>query len=144
MEAQLFNYWNYMAPSYQTPLYDMPPDVADVPSLSGSPVSQAKSTCRPKFTCPKVSVINEQFPAPAPQPYLPFIADEQATFGAYPMSISPSEFGSDRGSPQCTPHPAPPVDAAGFAPVHSSPSTERTNATSGVSFTCFIRAKTLY
>jgi len=42
MDSQSFDYWlsqgNYMPP-HQTTVFELPPDMSKVPSLSGSPVS---------------------------------------------------------------------------------------------------------
>jgi AP-1-like factor len=42
MDSQSFDYWmaqgNYVAPPHQTSVFEMPPDLSKVPSLSGSPV----------------------------------------------------------------------------------------------------------
>jgi hypothetical protein len=42
MDSQSFDYWmaqgNYIAPPHQTAVFEMPPDLSKVPSLSGSPV----------------------------------------------------------------------------------------------------------
>ena len=48
MDSQSFDYWmaqgNYLAPAHQTTVFDMPPELSKVPSLSGSPVSD----CQPR------------------------------------------------------------------------------------------------
>lgn len=104
----------YIAPSHQTTVFDMPPDLAKVPSLSGSPVS-------PTY---------EYFPAPIHHSFYPQIVDEQMQFGSYPMPMTPSDFGSDHDSPYCSPRP-PQHREPSLVPVHSSPSNERTHTTSG-------------
>lgn len=118
MDSQSFDYWmaqgNYIAPPHQTTVFDMPPDLSKVPSLSGSPVSSTY----------------DQFPAPIHQAYYPHIVDEQMQFGSYPMPMTPSDFGSDHDSPYCSPRPPPHVEPV-FAPVRSSAPAERTHTTSG-------------
>ncbi|OAL03304.1 hypothetical protein IQ06DRAFT_374480 [Phaeosphaeriaceae sp. SRC1lsM3a] len=118
MDSQSFDYWmaqgNYIAPPHQTTVFEMPPDLAKVPSLSGSPVSSTY----------------DQFPAPIHQAYYPHIVDEQMQFGSYPMPMTPSDFGSDHDSPYCSPRPQSHVEPA-FAPVRSSAPAERTHTTSG-------------
>lgn len=43
MDSHSFDYWmaqgNYVVPPHQTTVFDMPPELSKVPSLSGSPVS---------------------------------------------------------------------------------------------------------
>ncbi|KAF2824192.1 hypothetical protein CC86DRAFT_408301 [Ophiobolus disseminans] len=118
MDSQSFDYWmaqgNYIAPPHQTTVFDMPPDLSKVPSLSGSPVSSTY----------------DQFPAPIHQAYYPHIVDEQMQFGSYPMPMTPSDFGSDHDSPYCSPRPPPHAEPV-FAPGHISAPTERTHTTSG-------------
>jgi hypothetical protein len=47
MDSQSFDYWmaqgNYVAPQHQTSVFEMPPDLSKVPSLSGSPVRTQRS-----------------------------------------------------------------------------------------------------
>jgi hypothetical protein len=42
MDSQSFDYWvaqgNYIAAPHQTTIFELPPDLSKVPSLSGSPV----------------------------------------------------------------------------------------------------------
>jgi len=118
MDAQSFDYWmaqgNYIAPPHQTTVFELPPDLSKVPSLSGSPVSSTY----------------DQFPAPIHQAYYPHIVDDQMQFGSYPMPMTPSDFGSDHDSPYCSPRPPPHAEPV-FAPSHSSAPAERTHTTSG-------------
>ncbi|KAH9883195.1 hypothetical protein J1614_000051 [Plenodomus biglobosus] len=118
MDSQSFDYWmaqgNYIAPPHQTTVFDMPPDLAKVPSLSGSPVS-------PSY---------DYFPAPIHQSFFPHVVDEQMQFGSYPMPMTPSDFGSDHDSPYCSPRP-PQHAEPNFVPAHNSVSTEKTHTTSG-------------
>ncbi|OAL45854.1 hypothetical protein IQ07DRAFT_591127 [Pyrenochaeta sp. DS3sAY3a] len=120
MDSQSFDYWmaqgSYIAPPppHQTTVFDMPPDLSKVPSLSGSPVSSTY----------------DQFPAPIHQAYYPHIVDEQMQFGSYPMPMTPSDFGSDHDSPYCSPRPPPHAEPV-FSTAHSSAPAERTHTTSG-------------
>ncbi|KAF1843281.1 uncharacterized protein K460DRAFT_368177 [Cucurbitaria berberidis CBS 394.84] len=120
MDSQSFDYWmaqgSYIAPPrHQTTVFEMPPDLAKVPSLSGSPVSSTY----------------DQFPAPIQQQaYYPRIVDEPMSFGSYPMPMTPSDFGSDHDSPYCSPRPPPHAEPV-FTSVHSSTSAERSHTTSG-------------
>ncbi|KAH8706136.1 hypothetical protein GQ44DRAFT_777800 [Phaeosphaeriaceae sp. PMI808] len=118
MDSQSFDYWmvqgNYIPPPHQTTVFEMPPDLSKVPSLSGSPVSSTY----------------DHFPAPVHPAYYPHIVDEQMQFGSYPMPMTPSDFGSDHDSPYCSPRPPPHVEPA-FSPAHSPAPAERTHTTSG-------------
>ncbi|KNG52210.1 basic-leucine zipper transcription factor protein [Stemphylium lycopersici] len=118
MDSQSFDYWmaqgNYIAPSHQTTVFDMPPDLAKVPSLSGSPISSTY----------------DQFPAQMQQAYFPHIVDETMQFGSYPMPMTPSDFGSDHDSPYCSPRPLQHVEPS-FATGHTPVQSERTHTTSG-------------
>ncbi|EOA83698.1 uncharacterized protein SETTUDRAFT_155072 [Exserohilum turcica Et28A] len=120
MDSHSFDYWmaqgNYIAPlPHQAPVYDMPPDLSKVPSLSGSPVSSTY----------------DQFPAQIHhQAYYPHIVDEPMQFGSYPMPMTPSDFGSDHDSPYCSPRPLQHVEPS-FAAVHTPAPAERTHTTSG-------------
>ncbi|KAH7070905.1 hypothetical protein FB567DRAFT_210722 [Paraphoma chrysanthemicola] len=118
MDSHSFDYWmaqgNYIAPPHQTTVFDMPPDLSKVPSLSGSPTSSTY----------------DQFPAPIHQAYYPHIVDEQMQFSSYPMPMTPSDFGSDHDSPYCSPRPPTHAEPA-FQPTHNSAPTERTHTTSG-------------
>lgn len=105
---------NYITPPHQTTIFELPPDLSKVPSLSGSPVSSTY----------------DHFPAPIHQSYYPQIADEPMQFGNYPLPMTPSDFGSDHDSPYCSPRPpnhAEPV----FAQTSASGPGERTHTTSG-------------
>lgn len=117
MDSQSFDYWlsqgNYMPP-HQTTVFEMPPDLSKVPSLSGSPVSSTY----------------DQFPAPIHQGYYPQIADEAMHFGTYPLPMTPSDFGSDHDSPYCSPRPPPHAEPVYAHPPASAPA-ERTHTTSG-------------
>lgn len=137
MDSQSFEYWmaqgHYIASPHQTTVFDMPPDLSKVPSLSGSPVSPACICyCPPSLTTRKVSSTYDQFPAHIHQAYYPHIVDEPVQFGSYPIPMTPSDFGSDHDSPYCSPrsltHPEP-----GFGSIHTPTPTERTHTTSGVS-----------
>ncbi|KAJ4362944.1 hypothetical protein N0V83_010061 [Neocucurbitaria cava] len=118
MDSQSFNYWmaqgNYIAPPHQTTVFEMPPELSKVPSLSGSPVSSTY----------------DQFPAPIHQAYYPHIVDEPMQFGSYPVAMTPSDFGSDHDSPYCSPRPPPHAEPV-FTSAHSSTPSERTPTTSG-------------
>ncbi|KAF2623620.1 hypothetical protein BU25DRAFT_170858 [Macroventuria anomochaeta] len=119
MDSQSFDYWmsqgHYVPPQQQhTTLYEVPPEMSKVPSLSGSPVSSTY----------------DQFPAPLHQAYYPHIVDEPMHFGSYHMPMTPSEFGSDHDSPYCSPRPlshAEPVYMTGSASLPA----EKTHTTSG-------------
>ncbi|KAF2113374.1 hypothetical protein BDV96DRAFT_122571 [Lophiotrema nucula] len=117
MDSQSFDYWlsqgNYMPP-HQTTIFELPPDLSKVPSLSGSPVSSTYDT----------------FPAPIHQNYYPQIADETMQFGSYPLPMTPSEFGSDHDSPYCSPRPLQQVEPV-FSGSSASAPAERTHTTSG-------------
>ena len=137
MDSQSFDYWmaqgNYIAPPHQTTVFEMPPDLSKVPSLSGSPVS---ATCAffhfLRSNHIKVSSTYDQFPAPIHQAYYPHIVDEPMSFGSYPMPMTPSDFGSDHDSPYCSPRPPTHAEPV-FTSAHSSGPSERTHTTSGVS-----------
>ena len=125
---------NYIAPlPHQAPVYDMPPDLSKVPSLSGSPVSSLPcNTCLFQAHVHKVSSTYDQFPAQIHhQAYYPHIVDEPMQFGSYPMPMTPSDFGSDHDSPYCSPRPLQHVEPS-FAAVHTPAPAERTHTTSGV------------
>ncbi|PSN68767.1 hypothetical protein BS50DRAFT_490896 [Corynespora cassiicola Philippines] len=117
MDSQSFDYWlaqgNYMPP-HQTTIFELPPDLSKVPSLSGSPVSSTY----------------DQFPGPVPQEYYPQIAGEPMHFGSYPLPMTPSDFGSDHDSPYCSPRPPHHVEPVYAQPPASAPA-ERTHTTSG-------------
>jgi hypothetical protein len=116
MDGQSFDYWlaqgNYIPP-HQTTVFEMPPDLTKVPSLSTSPGS-------PTY---------DQFPAPIHHSYYPQIADEPMQFGAYQLPMTPSDFGSDHDSPYCSPRP--PQTEPVFAQTSISAPAERTHTTSG-------------
>ncbi|KAI8938364.1 hypothetical protein NX059_004259 [Plenodomus lindquistii] len=118
MDPQSFDYWTsqgtYIAPPYQNTVFDMSPDLAKVPSLSGSPVSSTF----------------DQFPTPMYKGFYPQIVDEHIQFGSYPMPMTPSDFGSDHDSPYCSPRPPQHTEPA-LKPVQSSTSTGRVHTTSG-------------
>ncbi|KAF1939983.1 hypothetical protein EJ02DRAFT_242447 [Clathrospora elynae] len=119
MDPQSFEYWmaqgNYIAPPHQTTVFEMPPDLSKVPSLSGSPAS----------------CTYDQFPAPVHhQAYYTQIVDEPMQFSSYPMPMTPSDFGSDHDSPYCSPRP-PPHTEPSFGSIQSSAPNERTHTTSG-------------
>jgi AP-1-like factor len=124
---------NYIAPPHQTTVFDLPPELSKVPSLSGSPVRYHLSLFLAESDTRKVSSTYEQFPAPMHQAYYPHIVDEPMQFGSYPMPMTPSDFGSDHDSPYCSPrplqHPEPTFSAVS---VHSAGPAERTHTTSGV------------
>lgn len=125
MDSQSFDYWmpqsNYITPPHQTTVFELPPELSKVPSLSGSPVSSTY----------------DHFPAPIHHNYYPQIADDSIQFGNYTIPMTPPEFGSDHDSPYCSPRPpthAEPVFAHAepvFAQVSQSGPTERTHTTSG-------------
>ncbi|KAE8827569.1 hypothetical protein HRS9139_03555 [Pyrenophora teres f. teres] len=119
MDSQSFDYWmaqgNYIAPPpHQTTVFDMPPDISKVPSLSGSPVSSTY----------------DQFPAPIHQSYYPQIVDEPLPFGSYPMPMTPPDFASDQDSPYCSPRPLQHAEPS-FGSVHTPAPAERIHTTSG-------------
>ncbi|EDU45594.1 hypothetical protein PtrSN002B_008693 [Pyrenophora tritici-repentis] len=118
MDSQSFDYWmaqgNYIAPPHQTTVFDMPPDISKVPSLSGSPVSSTY----------------DQFPAPIHQSYYPQIVDEPLPFGSYPMPMTPPDFASDQDSPYCSPRPLQHTEPS-FGSVHTTAPAERIHTTSG-------------
>ncbi|KAF2877400.1 hypothetical protein BDV95DRAFT_625299 [Massariosphaeria phaeospora] len=117
MDSQSFDYWlsqgNYMPP-HQTTIFELPPDLSKVPSLSGSPVSSTY----------------DNFPGPLPQSFYPQIADDSMQFGSYPLPMTPSEFGSDHDSPYCSPRPPPHVEPV-YAQATGPKQIERTHTTSG-------------
>ncbi|KAK7183105.1 hypothetical protein DPSP01_005951 [Paraphaeosphaeria sporulosa] len=125
MDSQSYDAWwsqgNYSMPPHQTTIFELPPDLSKVPSLSGSPVSSTY----------------DQFPGALPQEYYPQIAGEAMHFGNYQIPMTPPEFSSDHDSPYCSPRPPPSVE-----PVYShtqmsqqmgqlSAPTERQHTTSG-------------
>ncbi|KAH7120819.1 hypothetical protein B0J11DRAFT_532654 [Dendryphion nanum] len=116
MDSQSFDYWlaqgNYMPP-HQTTIFELPPAISKVPSLSGSPVSSTY----------------DQFPAQVHN-YYPQINEEPMQFGSYPLPMTPSDFGSDHDSPYCSPRPPPHVEPVYGQPPASAPA-ERTHTTSG-------------
>jgi hypothetical protein len=136
MDSQSFDYWvpqaNYLPP-HQTTIFELPPDLSKVPSLSASPVSSKVLSYPTAFpNTIKVSSTYDNFPAQIHQGYYPQIADESIQFGSYPLPLTPSDFGSDHGSPYLSPRPlhhAEPMYAQAAAPAQS----ERTHTTSGVS-----------
>ncbi|KAJ4292047.1 hypothetical protein N0V90_009946 [Kalmusia sp. IMI 367209] len=91
MDSQSFDAWwsqgNYPLPPHQTTIFELPPDLSKVPSLSGSP-----------------------FPGAIPQEYYPQIVSEAMQFGSYQIPMTPPEFGSDHDSPYCSPRPPPHVE----------------------------------
>lgn len=109
MDSQSFDYWlsqgNYLPP-HQTNVFELPPDLSSVPSLSGSPVSS-------NF---------DQAPVPVYQGHYPHIAEEM-NFN-YQLPLTPSDFGSADESPYCSPRPRQ-TELAYSAPA------ERTHTTSG-------------
>jgi hypothetical protein len=109
MDSQSFDYWlsqgNYLPP-HQTNVFELPPDLSSVPSLSGSPVSS-------HF---------DQAPVPVYQGHYPHIAEEM-NFN-YQLPLTPSDFGSADESPYCSPRPRQ-TELAYSAPA------ERTHTTSG-------------
>ncbi|ORY00657.1 hypothetical protein BCR34DRAFT_575454 [Clohesyomyces aquaticus] len=117
MDSQSFDYWlsqgNYMPP-HQTTVFELPPDLSKVPSLSGSPVSSTY----------------DHFPAPIHQGFYPHIADEPMQFGSYPLPMTPSEFGSDHDSPYCSPRAPHHPDPMFSQPPASNPA-EKAHTTSG-------------
>jgi AP-1-like factor len=118
MDSHSFDYWmaqgNYAAPSHQAAVFDMPPELSKVPSLSGSPVSSTY----------------DQFPTQIQHAYYPQIVDEPMQFGSYPMPMTPSDFGSDHDSPYCSPRPLQHVEPS-FRAVPTPAPAERTHTTSG-------------
>ncbi|KAH6611889.1 hypothetical protein C7974DRAFT_445783 [Boeremia exigua] len=119
MDSQSFDYWmsqsHYVPPQPQhAALYDVPPDMSKVPSLSGSPESSTY----------------DQFPAPLHQAYFPQVVDEPMHFGSYHMPMTPSEFGSDHDSPYCSPRPIPHTDSVYMNGSAALP-TDKTHTTSG-------------
>ncbi|KAF2675999.1 hypothetical protein K458DRAFT_323113 [Lentithecium fluviatile CBS 122367] len=116
MDSQSFDYWpyqgNYPMPPHQTTIFELPPDISKVPSLSGSPVSSTY----------------DQFPGPIPQEYYPQIAGEPMHFN-YPLPMTPSDFGSDHDTPFCSPRPPPPEPV--FAQAPNAAPEQRTHTTSG-------------
>ncbi|KAF2850555.1 hypothetical protein T440DRAFT_450536 [Plenodomus tracheiphilus IPT5] len=127
MDSQSFEYWmaqgTYIAPPHQTTIFELPPDLAKVPSLSGSPVSSTY----------------DHFPTPIHQTFYPLIDDEPLQFRSHPIPMTPSDFGSDHDSPPyCSPRPPPRRHAEQTSTTttllqpHISPSTEQPhNTTSG-------------
>ncbi|KAF2125005.1 hypothetical protein P153DRAFT_117959 [Dothidotthia symphoricarpi CBS 119687] len=117
MDSQSFNYWlshgSYVPPQ-QAIVFDLPPDLSKVPSLSESPVSSTF----------------DQFPTPVPQVYYPQTMDEPVQFGSYPLPMTPSDLGSDRGSPYSSPRPLPHTEQH-FAQIPISVPAERVHTTSG-------------
>ncbi|KAF1965482.1 hypothetical protein BU23DRAFT_23468 [Bimuria novae-zelandiae CBS 107.79] len=125
MDSQSFDAWwsqgNYAMPPHQTTVFELPPDLSKVPSLSGSPVSSTY----------------QQFPGALPQEYYPQIAGETMHFGNYQIPLTPPEFGSDHDSPYCSPRPPQHVEPV-FAHTQMSHQmsqisapTERQHTTSG-------------
>jgi hypothetical protein len=140
MDSQSFDYWmaqgNYIAPPHQAAVFEMPPDLSKVPSLSGSPVSPYLGrSCPQKVNLPKVSSTYDQFPAPMHQAYYPHIVDEPMQFGSYPMPMTPSDFGSDHDSPYCSPRSLQHAEPT-FGATHTPAPAERTHTTSGVCGLC--------
>jgi len=109
MDSQSFDYWlsqgNYLPP-HQTNVFELPPNLSSVPSLSGSPVSS-------HF---------DQAPVPVYQGHYPHIAEEMNF--SYQLPLTPSDFGSADESPYCSPRPRQ-TELAYSAPA------ERTHTTSG-------------
>ncbi|OSS47723.1 hypothetical protein B5807_07463 [Epicoccum nigrum] len=119
MDSHSFNYWmsqGHYAPQQpvHTGLYDVPPDTSKVPSLSGSPESSTY----------------DQFPAPVHQTYYPHIVDKATHFGSYRLPMTPSEFGSDHGSPYCSPRAVPHTESVYMTGSITLPA-EKTHTTSG-------------
>ncbi|KAF2730847.1 hypothetical protein EJ04DRAFT_514973 [Polyplosphaeria fusca] len=119
MDSQSFDYWlsqgNYMPP-HQTTIFELPPDISKVPSLSGSPVSSTY----------------DNFPAPIHQNYFPQVTEEpQLHFGGFPLPMTPSDFGSDHDSPYCSPRVPQQADPVFAQPSPASGPAERTHTTSG-------------
>ncbi|KAL1598677.1 hypothetical protein SLS60_007817 [Paraconiothyrium brasiliense] len=114
MDSQSFDAWwsqgNYTMAPHQTAMFEMPPDLSKVPSLSGSPVSISAASGQSKSHEPKVSSTYDQFPSALPQEYYPQIAGETMHFGTYQLPMTPPEFGSDNDSPYCSPRPPPHVE----------------------------------
>ncbi|KAF1828160.1 hypothetical protein BDW02DRAFT_603690 [Decorospora gaudefroyi] len=106
MDSQSFADWiaqgNYMGRATQTTIFEMPPDISKVPSLSCSPVSSTY----------------DHFPTPIHHPYHPRIIDEPLHFKPHP---TPSDFSSDH---DCSPRPLQPT-------LTSTAPRERTHTTSG-------------
>ncbi|KAF2201485.1 hypothetical protein GQ43DRAFT_415743 [Delitschia confertaspora ATCC 74209] len=125
MDPQPYEYWGFSQPQYvpahQTSVFELPPDLSKVPSLSGSPVSSTY----------------DHFPAPIQQhAYYPQIADEQLPIHTYQLPMTPSDFGSEHESPYCSPRPLhhpDPVYAHQSASLQPPPpqAGERQHATSG-------------
>lgn len=115
MDSQPFDtYWSqgqYNMSSHQTAIYELPPDMSEVPSLSGSPESSTY----------------DRFPGPLPQDYFPQIANETIPFGNYQIPMTPPDFGSDHDSPYCSPRPLAHIEPA-FA--HSQTSQQMSQVSS--------------
>ena len=133
MDSQSFDYWlsqgNYLPP-HQTNVFEFPPDLSSVSSLSGSPlsisrrpVSESSQTNSLKLSR-KVSSHFDRASVPAYQGHYPHIAEEM-NFN-YQLPLTPSDFGSADESPYCSPRPRQ-TELAYSAPA------ERTHTTSGVS-----------
>ncbi|KAF2469697.1 uncharacterized protein BDR25DRAFT_288665 [Lindgomyces ingoldianus] len=119
MDSQSFDYWlsqgNSYMPPHQTTVFELPPDLSNVPSLSGSPVSSTY----------------DQFPAPIHPGYYPHVADESMQFGSYPLPMTPSDFGSDHDSPYCSPRPPHLPEPMFSQTAPASGPAEKTHTTSG-------------
>jgi AP-1-like factor len=146
MDAQSYDTWwsqgNYTMPPHQTTIFELPPDLSKVPSLSGSPVSTSAMSRHIKSHSGKVSSTYDQFPGPLPQEYYPQIAGETMHYGTYQIPMTPPEFGSDHDSPYCSPRPPPHVEPS-FPHAQMSQQmspfsgpTERQHTTSGVWLLC--------
>ncbi|KAJ8113739.1 hypothetical protein OPT61_g4199 [Boeremia exigua] len=119
MDSQSLDYWmtqgHYIPPQpHHTAVYDAPPEMSKVPSLSGSPESSTY----------------DHFPMPLHQSYYPQVVDESIHFGTYHMPMTPSEFGSDHDSPYCSPRPMTHAESM-YMNGSGSMSTEKTHTTSG-------------
>ncbi|KAF2019327.1 hypothetical protein BU24DRAFT_489315 [Aaosphaeria arxii CBS 175.79] len=129
MDSQSFDYWlaqgNYVPPQHPSQIYEIPPPLSKVPSLSGSPVSSTYD----QFPTPPVPQQHQQ-PPPQQQPphYYPQIADD-SMYAQYPLPMTPSDFGSDHDSAYCSPHQSH-VDHLYVQGASSAPA-ERTHTTSG-------------
>ena len=144
MDSQSYDAWwsqgNYTMPPHQTTIFELPPDLSKVPSLTGSPVSLLATTRQSNADKKKVSSTYDQFPSALPQEYYPQMTGETMHYANYQIPMTPPEFGSDHDSPYCSPRPPPHVEPVySHIPMSQQMSqtavpTERQHTTSGVSF----------
>ncbi|CAI6337504.1 unnamed protein product [Periconia digitata] len=121
MDSSSYDYWMgqnnaYIPPPHQPAMFELPPDLSKVPSLSGSPVSSTY----------------DQFPSQIQQEYYPQVPAEPMHFGAYQIPMTPPEFGSDQDTPPyCSPPPLPQQLDQVYGQVPQSSSADRQHTTSG-------------